>query len=66
MSNISKICAALFLLGPQIAAAAGVDDGYAPPQATASGGWINWLITGVFVAGLAVVAFKNARRTHLD
>lgn len=28
--------------------------------------WIAILCTLVFVAGVAVVGFKNARRTHLD
>ena len=28
--------------------------------------WAPWLFTVVFLAAIAVLAFKNARRTHLD
>jgi hypothetical protein len=48
------------------AAALGADDGYVPTQANPAGVWKNWVALGLFTAALAVAAFKNARRTHLD
>lgn len=29
-------------------------------------GWVKWVCLAVFVVGVAVVAFKNPKRTHLD
>ena len=59
-----------FILGVLVAGAptlCAATDGF--EQKLEEGGpfpWAALLYTAVAVAGIAVVAFKNARRTHLD
>ncbi len=57
------VCVAAF------AAATLADDGYADPEELpkAQGTlWTSALILALAVAGIAVLAFKNPKRTHLD
>jgi len=37
-----------------------------PPTSDYSMAWLTTIYVLVFLAGICVVAFKNARRTHLD
>lgn len=41
-------------------------DGYAAPAGTANTTWQCIAIAAVALLGIAAVAFKNAKRTHLD
>ena len=42
------------------------DDNYSTPAKQETKPWIAILYAVVFLAGILVVAFKNAKRTHLD
>ena len=66
MKIACRIAMALLPLLAWISSAAGADDGYTPPEAKPDMMWVCWAATAVFVAALAVVAFKGAKRTHLD
>ncbi|RPI63417.1 MAG: hypothetical protein EHM48_02475 [Planctomycetaceae bacterium] len=50
---------------PMVAAAADVETASPRPDAD-SLNWVAVLYSAVFAAAIAVVAFKNAKRTHLD
>ena len=41
-------------------------DGHEAPKLEDKTNWIVILITGLGVLAMAAIAFKNARRTHLD
>ena len=55
--------ALVMLLTP---AAALCQDGYKAPERAKDAPWLAILYTAVFFVGVLVVAFKHARRTHLD
>jgi hypothetical protein len=60
---------AIALSGLLVSAAAAMgapNDGFTPTEAHASGSWKNWLALVLFFVAMLLVAFKNARRTHLD
>ncbi len=46
-------------------AVARADDGFAAPDLEAGLDWRAWLFSLVFLAGVAVLAFRNARRTQV-
>jgi hypothetical protein len=66
MSTIQRSAIVVLGLLVQAAAAMGADDGYTPGEAHPAGAWKNWLALILFFVALGLVAFKNARRTHLD
>lgn len=66
MRTIRQTTIALLGLLLQAATVMGADDGFAPTEAHAAGTWKNWLAMALFFAAVGIVAFKNARRTHLD
>jgi len=56
-------CAAVLLLAPGLAHC---QDVYKAPAKYEAVPWAAVAYTLVFLIGIAAVAFKNARRTHLD
>jgi len=56
-------CAAVPLLAPGLAHC---QDVYKAPAKYETIPWMAVVYTFVFLIGIAAVAFKNARRTHLD
>ena len=48
------------------AALAAANDGFEPPALDAPTNWLAWVLGIVFIIGVIIVGFKNARRTHLD
>ena len=54
------------LLAVLPAGAALAGDGYQVPDIQLSGVWKPALVAAVAVVAICVVAFKNAKRTHLD
>jgi hypothetical protein len=66
MSTIQRSAIVLLALLVQAAAAMGAGDGFTPNETHPAGGWKNWVALAVFFFALGLVAFKNARRTHLD
>jgi len=63
MQWAARVLAAAALLAG--ADAAWAQRGHEVPMLDYSPPWLGMLYTAVFLAGVAVVAFKNARRTHL-
>ena len=47
-------------------AAMGAGDGFEAPSIEPEGEWLTYVSLAVFVVAIAVVGFKNSRRTHLD
>ena len=41
-------------------------DGYEPPGVEKPNYWWSILVAAVALAGICVIGFKNAKRTHLD
>ena len=66
MRTMYRATIAVLVLLAQAAAAMGADDGFTPNEAHAAGTWKNWLAMFLFFAAMGLLAFKNARRTHLD
>jgi hypothetical protein len=63
-----RIAAAFGSLALTAGLARGASDGFnnAVPTLEESTPWIAWLFSAAFVAAIAVVGFKNSKRTHLD
>ena len=51
---------------PAAVALAGRADGYEAPEIEAKPPWVAILYVFIALAGICVVGFKNAKRTHLD
>ena len=67
MDKMNRIVAGVLAAGGLLVCTCAAGDGLMPP--TSEEGDFPWgavLYTLVAVAGIAAVAFKNARRTHLD
>jgi hypothetical protein len=49
------------------ARAFGAGDGYSPgPVSGEQNTWVKWACLALFIVGVAVAAFRNPKRTHLD
>jgi len=48
------------------AQAALAEDGYDPPGISKPDVWKAWVAAAVALVAIGVLAFKNAKRTHLD
>ena len=66
MRILRKLVAGALAAGGAAAGACLAGDGITPPIPEPTFPWLAMFYTCVIVAGIAVVAFKNAKRTHLD
>lgn len=60
------LCWAALLVASTVAQAAGTADGYEIPVLEPKTPWISIGISVLALAGIAIVAFKNPHRSHLD
>jgi len=67
-TKLTKLASAVGLVLPVLfaALAIGAEDIYDAPAMEPAKPWFPIIYTIVFLVALMVVAFKNARRTHLD